>query len=114
MASIIGTSGNDTINAGAGFDIIEGSNDDDTLEGRAGSETLLLQGVTPAQMTASSQLFSAGIPCFTTGTMIRTPHGDVRIEELAIGDLVCTLDNGPQPLRWIMPHWPRSRCCSQR
>ena len=44
---------------------------------------------------------SESIICFATGTMIRTPHGDRRIEKLSEGDLVLTLDSGPQPIRWI-------------
>ncbi|QYK41782.1 MAG: Hint domain-containing protein [Paracoccaceae bacterium] len=41
------------------------------------------------------------IPCFVAGTQIRTPAGDRPVETLLPGDLVCTLDNGDQPLRWI-------------
>ncbi|WP_425052999.1 Hint domain-containing protein [Psychromarinibacter sp. S121] len=41
------------------------------------------------------------VPCFVTGTMIRTPNGEVPVERLRVGDLVETQDNGPQPLRWI-------------
>ncbi|KGM88878.1 Hint domain protein [Roseovarius mucosus DSM 17069] len=40
-------------------------------------------------------------PCFTEGTLIDTPKGPVAIEALRPGDLVQTLDHGPQPLRWI-------------
>ena len=40
-------------------------------------------------------------PCFTTGTLIQTPRGPRAVETLLIGDLVTTLDHGPQPLRWI-------------
>lgn len=43
---------------------------------------------------------NSGVVCFTYGTAIRTPTGDVLIEDLRVGDLVCTLDNGPQPLMW--------------
>jgi Hint domain len=39
--------------------------------------------------------------CFTHGTLIETPDGPRPIETLEPGDLVCTLDNGSQPLRWI-------------
>lgn len=39
--------------------------------------------------------------CFTRGVMIETPQGLVAIENLAVGDLVMTKDNGPQPIRWI-------------
>jgi hypothetical protein len=41
------------------------------------------------------------IPCFVAGTRIRTPSGEVPVESLVVGDLVDTLDDGAQPLRWI-------------
>lgn len=41
------------------------------------------------------------IPCFTTGTMIDTANGRVRVEDLRIGDLVLTRDNGFMPLVWV-------------
>lgn len=41
-----------------------------------------------------------GPPCFTPGTMILTPAGEVPVEDLAPGDLVMTRDDGAQPLRW--------------
>lgn len=39
-------------------------------------------------------------PCFVAGTLIRTPDGEVPVEDLEPGDLVLTHDNGPQPVRW--------------
>ncbi|WP_245890861.1 Hint domain-containing protein [Albidovulum aquaemixtae] len=39
--------------------------------------------------------------CFTSGTLIRVPGGEAPVESLRPGDLVETLDNGPQPVRWI-------------
>ena len=39
--------------------------------------------------------------CFLRGTLIRTPSGEVPIENLAIGDPVCTADGGPSVIRWI-------------
>ncbi|RYG90025.1 hypothetical protein EU803_15530 [Loktanella sp. IMCC34160] len=41
------------------------------------------------------------IVCFVTGTQIDTPIGPRPIETLKVGDLVNTLDHGPQPIRWI-------------
>lgn len=41
-----------------------------------------------------------GPPCFTPGTMILTPAGEVPVEDLAPGDLVMTRDDGARPLRW--------------
>ncbi len=39
--------------------------------------------------------------CLTTGTRIDTPDGPRAIETLVPGDLICTLDHGPQPLRMV-------------
>jgi hypothetical protein len=39
--------------------------------------------------------------CFTAGTLIATPDGSKKIETLSVGNLVDTLDNGPQVIRWI-------------
>lgn len=39
--------------------------------------------------------------CFRNGTMIMTDRGNVAVEDLKVGDLVLTRDNGMQPLRWI-------------
>ncbi|MBJ2151873.1 Hint domain-containing protein [Paracoccus sp. IB05] len=41
------------------------------------------------------------IPCFTPGTLIATPRGEVPVEELRAGDRVITRDNGIQEIRWI-------------
>lgn len=40
------------------------------------------------------------IPCFVQGTLIATPRGAVRVDDLRAGQLVETPD-GPQRLRWI-------------
>jgi len=39
--------------------------------------------------------------CFAEGTLIQTPKGDVCVEDLKVGDLVTTRDNGALPIRWI-------------
>ncbi|MEL7013259.1 MAG: Hint domain-containing protein [Pseudomonadota bacterium] len=41
------------------------------------------------------------VPCFTPGTVIATPVGEKRVEDLAVGDRVLTRDNGLQEVRWI-------------
>ena len=40
-------------------------------------------------------------PCFTPGTMIATPRGEVRVETLREGDQIVTRDNGLQEIRWL-------------
>lgn len=41
-----------------------------------------------------------GHHCFGRGTLILTSHGEVPIEELAIGEMVTTT-NGASPVRWV-------------
>lgn len=40
------------------------------------------------------------VACFVEGSRLQTPRGPVPVEDLAPGDLVCTLDCGAMPLRW--------------
>ncbi|MBI1495559.1 Hint domain-containing protein [Rhodobacteraceae bacterium MYP1-1] len=41
------------------------------------------------------------IVCFTRGTLIKTPEGEIPIEKLCVGDLVATMDDGCEAIRWI-------------
>ena len=41
------------------------------------------------------------IVCFTPGTLIATPKGEVPVEQLRVGDKVITRDNGIQEIRWM-------------
>jgi Hint domain len=40
-------------------------------------------------------------PCFTHGTLIATPRGEMPAELLRAGDRVVTRDNGIQTIRWV-------------
>src|SRR3954470_735113 len=54
--------------------------------------------------------------CFLRGTAIQTPDGEVRIEDLKVGDLVLTVRGEAVPIKWIARHvykksgssWPES------
>ncbi len=63
----------------------------------AGSATAVSYVTNSTQMPVGD----LGPPCFTKGTMIGTPNGEMPIEELKVGDLVLTKDNGAQAIRWI-------------
>lgn len=59
--------------------------------------TVLQNIETPSDTYASL----AAPPCFVAGTQILTPDGYRLIDDLAVGDLVMTLDHGAQPIRWV-------------
>lgn len=57
-----------------------------------------------ATLTDGTTLYFSNIEsiiCFGRGTGILTPQGVRRIEDLRVGDMVLTRDNGIQPIRWI-------------
>lgn len=41
------------------------------------------------------------VPCFTPGTAIATPRGEVLVENLTVGARVLTRDNGIQHISWV-------------
>lgn len=49
----------------------------------------------------STRFLNGNPVCFVAGTMIATPNGERAVETLRAGDLVDTLDDGPQPLLWV-------------
>lgn len=54
---------------------------------------------------------STGVVCFSSGTHILTPRGEIPVNELKVGDHVITLDHGPKPILWISTSrhvWPGS------
>ncbi|MCB1335939.1 MAG: Hint domain-containing protein [Maritimibacter sp.] len=62
--------------------------------------SITLSGVDPATLDFAT-LHAMGIPCFTPGTLILTPRGEVPVETLRPGDGVVTRDNGVQIVRWV-------------
>lgn len=70
----------------------------------AGTGTLELADPAAMQATISSQVLGdvvVDVACYVSGTRILTPHGEVAIEDLRIGDHVETLSNGLAAIRWI-------------
>ena len=67
--------------------------------------TIPLNNTDTFQITNATQIAAepyANIVCFTPGAEIETAEGRLRIEDVAIGDLVQTADHGLQPVRLIV------------
>ena len=98
--TILDTNGNTITYTGTTFYLSDGQRvftptDGQVLENGTFVSTTWVSGQGPLLV---GQL---GPACFTKGARIRVPGGEVRIETLKPGDLVETLDRGPQVLRWI-------------
>jgi hypothetical protein len=63
-------------------------------------ETAALSGTGAVLETDVGFVTVTTVPCFVAGTLIATPRGLRRVEDLAPGDLVRTKDAGAQPVRW--------------
>ncbi len=106
------------VNAGDHVDGNEGGDDYDTLDLTGSAPTNGSLNVTydpnndengvveffdeNGNTTGTMEFFNIEnvIPCFTPGTLIATPKGERRVEELQVGDRVITRDNGIQEIRW--------------
>jgi hypothetical protein len=126
--TIIGGEGADTLTGGGDRDSIIGGNVGDVVDGSENGDdfdTLDLTGAGPLRVifdptnaengtvefldgttgavtgTMSFVNIENVIPCFTPGTLIATPRGEVSVENLRAGDRVITRDNGLQEIRWV-------------
>ncbi|NUB43319.1 Hint domain-containing protein [Fertoebacter nigrum] len=124
--TIIGGEGADHIFGGADRDLIIGGTAGDIVNGNERGDdydTLDLTGSGPLRIIYDADNAENGtvqfldadrnvtgemifknienvIPCFTPGTMIATPKGEVAVESLRPGDKVITRDNGIQEIAW--------------
>lgn len=60
--------------------------------------TVITAGEGPSGATATPYASYVTPACFTTGTRLAAPAGQCLVENLAEGNLVLTLDQGPQPV----------------
>ncbi|MEO8244455.1 MAG: Hint domain-containing protein, partial [bacterium] len=114
--SFYGGDGDDTFHGGIG-DFVDGGTGNDLLDLSAWGWSLTNiiydpldhQNGTVQFLNASGQVIGSlqfsniekVLPCFTSGTLIRTGRGLVAVETLVAGDLVVTRDHGLQALRWV-------------
>ncbi len=126
--TLVGGQGADTLSGGNDRDVVVGGGVGDVVDGNEGGDdfdTLDLSGSGPLKIiyddanpengtvqfldpttrdvvgTMSFVNIENVIPCFTPGTMIATPRGEVPVESLRIGDKIITRDNGMQEIRWM-------------
>ncbi|MAM62533.1 Hint domain-containing protein [Maritimibacter sp. UBA3975] len=65
-------------------------------------ETIEIETITGEHYRAAvRELADQGYVCFGSDTRIQTPTGEKKVVRLKPGDLVNTVDNGPQPIRWV-------------
>jgi Ca2+-binding RTX toxin-like protein len=128
--TIVGGHGADSMAGGADRDVFlvgaPGDGIGDTIDGNEEGDdfdTLDLRGSGPLRVTFADDnpengvvdFFDADgnttgrltfvnienvIPCFTPGTLIATPKGEVPVQNLKAGDKIITRDNGIQEIRW--------------
>ncbi|PCH73159.1 MAG: type I secretion protein [Rhodobacteraceae bacterium] len=123
---MFGNTGDDVFQVVSQGDIIDGGEDADDLDidtldltgaaeaANAGGSLIVEYDADPENGTVhfldaggvetGTTVFSnieSVIPCFTPGTLIATPRGEMRVEDLQIGDRVITRDNGIQDIRWV-------------
>lgn len=72
--------------------------DGDVVLDLGDGQTLTFVGVSDVTLL---NFENTNVICFTRGAKIRTAQGDVAVEDLVAGDMVETMDSGPQPIRWI-------------
>jgi len=124
--TLFGEDGSGNLDGGDGDDVIHAGLNTTFVQGGDGVDSLILppgssftpfstgsEGGTVSLPNGRSFVYiniqGVEIACFTDGTRIRTPTGDMLIEDLAQGDLVETLDHGPKPIRWIGRQTVRGR-----
>lgn len=69
-----------------------------------GQTTTTLQFNQPDPGTLTYETVSSGdtgVTCFTADTLIDTPDGPRPAVSFSVGDMVMTLDEGPQPVQWV-------------
>jgi T5SS/PEP-CTERM-associated repeat protein len=81
------------------LDVLNGSTNVATLQLDSTIPTGQQFEVTPYGNNGSTIEFAA--PCYCRGTLIHTEHGEMPVENLAIGDVVITTSGTTRPIKWI-------------
>lgn len=109
------TQGNGTVTSGSVI-VLQNENGDIFVE-ELSSDAGLLDNINIQSITFTSlvdadvvdalpnpEILNTNVVCFSAGTKIKTPSGNVSVETLKAGDTISTLDHGDCPLRWVYSH----------
>ncbi|WP_298914582.1 Hint domain-containing protein [uncultured Roseobacter sp.] len=66
-----------------------------------GTDLWIVHHTLESKGVAKDRAEGCGVICFTSGTRISTPNGVRLVQDLSVGDLVQTKDNGAQAIEWI-------------
>ena len=66
-----------------------------------GSDLWVVHQTLMSKQDRQAEVDAKRVICFTPGTMIQTPGGQIPVERLREGDLLQTKDNGAQEVQWI-------------
>ncbi|MCK1405118.1 Hint domain-containing protein [Bradyrhizobium sp. 76] len=122
---LFGQDGYDNLYGGSGNDKLNGGNGDDTAHFTGARSDYIVTQLADGSLTIADQ--RAGAPdgtdtvvnveffkfsdaaytaeqvvaCYCTGTLILTDGGEVRVEDLAVGDQVITMSGNARAIKWI-------------
>jgi len=77
--------------------VIEGTD----YSSQIGDVDLTLENAGVAVTGTDLTFDNTNVVCFADGTLIQTAEGEMPVEDLTVGQLVKTVHNGLQPIRWI-------------
>jgi hypothetical protein len=100
---IRGGGGTDTLNLPVGTVINDNLFGTITVEDGVGYSVSSGTFTLPSGIVVTYSAFEngSGVPCFTRDTVILTQTGQRPIQALSIGDMISTLEDGLNPIRWI-------------
>lgn len=91
----------DALDSGSSLDVTFNVRVFDTSWGGTGAPSVVNGTTVVDTHQVTVTIFGENEVCFTRGTEIETPDGARMIEDIQVGDLVLTRDNGAKPVKWI-------------